>query len=161
MTSSTNERTPNTSRSLRSLNALGISTTGVRTTKVTGQRALAELPPPTPPASLEQLEAIGYRHGAARAVAELRTIAELGWIDLDHLIATELARAMRAAARSMNGLSMALAPPEARRLAYGAALARIDVLRAQSARPNDTDDRATFTRLSASAGAHRGFHGGC
>lgn len=161
MTSSTNERTPNTSRSLKALSALAIPTTGVRTTKVTGQRALAVLTPPTPPASLEQLEAIGYRHGAARAVAELRTIAELGWIDLDHWVATELAGAMRAAARCLNGLCMALAPPETRRLAHGAALARIDVLRAQSARPNDTDDRATSTRLSASTGAHRAFHGGC
>jgi hypothetical protein len=162
VSTSPNERTPNTSRSLKALRALGIRGAGVRATKATGQQAWAELPPPTPPAHLGQLEPIGYQHGAARTAAELRTIVVLGWIDLDHWIATELAAAMRTAARCLNGVSMALAPTEARQLAHGAALARIDVLRAQSDRRKAKREHPSASMpLRAAAGPHLGFHGGC
>lgn len=153
---------PRLSRGIKALRALGISTAGIRAARTPGSRTIPELSPPASPANLEQLEAVGYRYGAARTVAELRTIVELGWVDLDHWIGTELASAMREAARCVDGVSMALAPTEARQLARAAALGRIDTLRSvEGLLQTEPDPPVVGVTRTPSAGGRPDFHGGC
>jgi hypothetical protein len=123
--------------------------------------------PVTAPTELGDLEAIGYRHGGNVVQSEIDALVALGWFDFDHWVSTELAAALRRAGRTLTTTNP-LGSIAARRLAHGAALGRIDVLRAatqscdERRHPASSMARPTPTPEPVGVAAHRlGFHGGC
>lgn len=102
MTAAARNHSPSRSRIQNALRALGIPTGDIRANPAAGQTARVDLSPPTPPSDLGHLEAIGYDHGAAQTLTEVHTMTELGWVDIDHWVAVELAAALRTAARNLS-----------------------------------------------------------
>jgi len=162
VTATARNHSPSRSRIQNVFRALGIPTGGIRANPTTGPTAWIDLSPPSTPSDLGHLEAIGYDHGAAQTLTELHTMTELGWVDIDHWVAVELATALRTAARSLTGLAMAVTPAETRELARGAALGRIDTLRAyQTHRHGDLVTDAVATPHGTASSGRPNFHGGC
>jgi hypothetical protein len=162
VTATARNHSPSRSRIQNAFRALDIPTVGIRPNTATGPTTCVDLSPPTTPCDLGRLEAIGYDHGAAQTLTEVHTMTELGWVDIDHWVEVELATALRTAARSLTGLAMAVTPAETRELARGAALGRIDTLRAyQTRRHGDLEPDTVATPHRTASSGRPSFHGGC
>lgn len=162
MTTTAHNHNPSRSRIQNAFRALHIPTVGIRANATTGPTEWVDLSPPATPGHLGHLEAIGYHHGAAQTLNEVHTMSELGWVDIDHWVAVELATALRTAARSLTGLAMAVTPAETRQVARGAALGRIDTLRAYQTRRHGHPEAVTVATPHGTASNGRpNFHGGC